>query len=194
MIPIGLQAPRLVVLASNMETVAVLPDPLAQITVLYHFTDCRNLPLIRRLGTIYPVTELRNRGIEVPAPGGNEWSRDADTLKGMENFVHLCFRPHHPMEFRARQAGRIIDSIFLEIHPDVLQRPGVLFTPDVANKSGVETYSIEEARQMIDFQVLYTRTNWSDPQIQERLQQAEKYEILVPHGIPLNLIRNLPDA
>ena len=45
------------------------PDPLQQIAALYHFTDRRNLPLIRKLGGLYPLVKLRERGVEVPAPG-----------------------------------------------------------------------------------------------------------------------------
>ena len=112
----------------------------------------------------------------------------------MDAYVHLCFRNNHPMEYLARQEGRIGDTIFLQIHPDVLTWDGVLFTDDVANKAGVDTHTIEEAREIIDFEVLYTRTNWSDPEIQARLKQAEKYEILVPKKIPLDLIRNLPNG
>ena len=167
-------------------------DPLQQITLLYHFTDRRNVPIIRRHGGLYPMAELKRLGISVPAAGGNEWSQDADGYFGMDKYVHLCFRSNHPMEFLARQEGRIQDSIFLEIHPSVLQWPGVMFTPDVSNKSGVSTHTIAQARTMIDFQVLYTRTDWSDPVIQQRLKQAEKCEILVPQLIPLTHIRNLP--
>jgi hypothetical protein len=47
---------------------------------------------------------------------------------------------------------------------------------------------------MIDFEVLYTRTEWRNPDIQKRLQQAEKCEILVPRKIPLEMIRNLPNG
>jgi hypothetical protein len=68
----------------------------------------------------------------------------------------------------------------------------VKFTPSVSNKAGVRTYTMEEAKKMIDFEVLYTRTNWRDPEIQKRLRRAEKCEILVPRRIPLELIRNLP--
>lgn len=168
------------------------PDPLQSITRLYHFTDRRNLPVIKQHGGLIPMTELRRRKIDVPAAGGNEWSQDADGHFGMDKYVHLCFRSTHPMEYLARQDGRIQDSIFLEIHPSVLQWPGVMFTPDVSNKSGVCVHTIEQARAMIDYQVLYTRTDWSDPAIQQRLKQAEKYEILVPQLIPLNLIRNIP--
>jgi hypothetical protein len=169
-------------------------DPLKHITLLYHFTDRRNLQSIREHGGLYPMTKLRKKSIKVVAPGGNEWSQDADGIKGVDAYVHLCFRNNHPMEYLARKEGRIGDTIFLQIHPDVLNWDGVLFTDDVANKSGVETQTIEEAREIIDFEVLYTRTNWSDPKIQARLQQAEKYEILVPKKIPLEMIRNLPDG
>jgi hypothetical protein len=166
------------------------PNQLAQIPSLYHFTDRRNLPLIRELGGLYPIAVLTKRGIKIPAPGGNEWSRDADSMKGMGQYIHLCFRSNHPMEYLARQDGRIVDSIFLEIHPSVLQFEGVRFTPDVSNKRGVESMPISEAAGVIDYQVLYSRTDWSDPAIQQRLQAVEKYEVLVPGFIPLKLIRN----
>jgi hypothetical protein len=169
-------------------------DPLKRIALLYHFTDRRNLPLIRKHGGLYPMSKLRKKNIEVPAPGGNEWSQDADGIKGMDEYVHLCFRNTHPMEYVARQDGRIKDTIFLQIHADVLLWDGVKFTPDVSNKSGVKVYTMEQAKKIIDFEVLYTRTDWRDAEVQKRLQQAEKYEILVPKKIPLELIRNLPNG
>ena len=169
-------------------------DSLKCIPLLYHFTDRRNLPSIREHDGLYPMTELRKKNIKVVAPGGNQWSQDADGIKGMDAYVHLCFRNNHPMEYLARQAGRIGDTIFLQIHPDVLTWDDVLFTDDVANKAGVETHTIEEAGKIIDFEVLYTRTNWSDPKVQARLQQAEKYEILIPEKIPLKMISNLPNG
>src|SRR5271155_2825028 len=121
-------------------------DPLDRITLLYHFTDRRNLPLIRELGGLYPLAKLKKKDVEVPAPGGNQWSHDADEMKGVDQYVHLCFRGNHPMEYLARQDGRIGDTIFLQIHPEVLQWEGVKFTHGVSNKSGVKGYSVEEAR------------------------------------------------
>ena len=64
----------------------------------------------------------------------------------------------------------------------------------MANTTGIRLLTMDQARDMIDFEVLYSRTNWSDPQVQQRLQAAEKYEILVPRAIPLDLIRNLPNG
>jgi hypothetical protein len=172
----------------------LLPDPLQRVTVLYHFTDRRNVASIREQGGLYPLATLREKGVAISAPGGNEWSHQADSAKGLDRYVHLCFRATHPMEYRARQEGRIVDSIFLLISAEVLQWEGAKFTPDVSNKSGVESYTMEQARSMIDFEVLYTRTDWRDSAIKQRLVQAEKYEILVPRHIPLELIRNLPSG
>ena len=169
-----------------------LPAPLNLIPRLYHFTDRRNLVSIRECGGLFPIAVLKEHGIAVPAPGGNDWSQDADQMKGMDGYVHLCFRDNHPMEYLARQDGRIQESIFLQIDPRVLLWDGVLFAPGVSNKADATFHTIEEAKAMIDFTVLYTRTDWNDPAIKVRLQQAEKCEILVPLGIPTDLIGNLP--
>jgi hypothetical protein len=69
-----------------------------------------------------------------------------------------------------------------------------MFTDEVANKTGVVPRPIAAAEQMIDYEVLYTPTDWHDPAIMERLKRAEKCEVLVPHQIPLNYIRNLPNG
>ena|ERR1035438_1788955 len=98
------------------------------------------------------------------------------------------------MEYVARQEGRINDTIFLEVHASVIHWEGVFFVPGMANTTGITFHTMEEARELIDFEVLYTSKNWSDPTVQQRLQAAEKYEILVPKAIPLDLIRNLPDG
>ena len=59
---------------------------------------------------------------------------------------------------------------------------------------GVVAHPIVNARTMIDFQILYTRTDWSDPAIMERLKRAEKCEVLVPQKIPLDHIGNMPNG
>ncbi|WP_283196478.1 hypothetical protein [Rhizobium sp. AN80A] len=56
-------------------------DTLAKVPLLYHFTDRRNLPIIKEMGGLYPLSQLHEKNVEVPAPGGNEWSRDADALR-----------------------------------------------------------------------------------------------------------------
>ena len=162
---------------------------------LFHFTDRANLPSIQRYGGIYSYARLVEMGIEIPAPGGNEWSREADANKGMDRYVHLCLRRNHPMEYIARTDGRIKSSYFLEIHEKVLKIENVKFTDAVSNKTGTQTYSIKQAMEIIDFDMLYGgRKNWKDAEIQARLQRVERYEILVPDYVPFDLILNFPDG
>jgi hypothetical protein len=66
-----------------------------------------------------------------------------------------------------------------------------MYTAGVSNKSGMKLHTLDQARGLVDFEVLYTRTNWRDPEIQLRLQNAEKCELLIPDHVPLELIRNL---
>ncbi|MCD6364432.1 MAG: hypothetical protein J7M14_01005 [Planctomycetes bacterium] len=47
-------------------------DPFLLITTLYHFTDRRNITLIRQLGGLFPLATLKEKGHEVPNPGGNQ--------------------------------------------------------------------------------------------------------------------------
>jgi hypothetical protein len=172
----------------------MVPDPLSRISYLYHFTDRRNLALIREMRGLYPLSELERQGVSIPAPGSDKGSREVDRRRSLHRYVHLCFKSNHPMEFVARQEGRIADTIFLQIHASVIQWDGVLFVPGMANTNAIGFYTMEQAKEMIDFEVLYARTDWSDYQVQQRLQAAEKYEILVPGVIPIELIRNLPNG
>ena len=158
--------------------------------VFFHFTDERNLPSIRQHGLL-STQHLRESGISIPAPGGNEWSMDADQQSGMDAYVHLCFKLGHPMEYMARQDGRIENIFHLRIDPDVIKLPGVMITNDVSNKSGVLPQSASDMLDEIDLEVLYARTDWNDPAIQERLKAAEKCEVLIPDHVPFVCIGNL---
>jgi ssDNA thymidine ADP-ribosyltransferase, DarT len=159
----------------------------------YHFTDTRNLPSIREHGLLSMRSIRQNR--ETPlAPGGNSWSQDADIRSGMDGYVHLCFFSDHPMEWLARQDGRIANSTFLRISPSVLRIPGVLITDGVANKSTVVPKSAEDMIAKLDLKVIYTRTDWKDSAIQERLKAAKLCEILVPAAVALPLIKSIPNG
>lgn len=90
--------------------------------------------------------------------------------------------------YNAKKEGRISDPIWLEIDSSVILGGGVYFTSDVSNKTGVPVLQPEEAKKMIDFDVLFTRTDWKNPEIQAQRQSAKKSEILVPNFIPIEKI------
>ena len=167
-------------------------DLIAAKKKFFHFTDERNLDSIRTHGLL-SLRELRRSGIAIAAPGGNYLSWKLDEDLGMDAFVHLCLRRNHPMARAATQDGRITTLRYLKICPKVALLPGVEATLDVANKTGVRRYPVSEAVQNADFdkEVLYTQTDWNDPQIQDRLQRAERYELLVPNHIPIEYIVGL---
>ncbi|MEA9904823.1 DarT ssDNA thymidine ADP-ribosyltransferase family protein [Xanthomonas campestris pv. raphani] len=156
-----------------------------KVRCFFHFTDTRNLLSIRSKGGLLPWAQIKE---EVRAPGGNKWSHDADAIRGLDQYVHLALLDEHPMEYRAKERGDIVESRFLSIDPSILHREGVLFCPDVSNKSGTTPLSLAKAIDVMDFEVIYDRTDWRDPEIKRRRTQAKKYELLVPGHIPLNLI------
>lgn len=172
-----------------------LPHPpitsLQNVPAFYHFTDSRNLQGIRDWGGLCSLHILNSGGINIPAPGGNDWSHVADHRVDMDRYVHLCFTTSHPMAYQAKKAGRLQDVKYLGINPAILGLPGVLFTPDVSNKSGVHPVSLTEAESIIDYEVLYARTGWGNSEIKIRRKSAEKYELLVPDFIPISYITGL---
>lgn len=155
----------------------------------YHFTDTRNLALIRQHGLLSRA-ELNRRAIEIPAPGGNKWSVEADARRGMDGFVHLCLLNEHPMEYQARQDGRIQQSIFLHIKPEVILLPGVQMSAAVANKSGAVALPPAQMLPQLDLEVIYSKTDWKQKPVQERRLAAKKYELLVPTHVPTTFFMN----
>ena len=161
---------------------------------IWHFTDKSNLDLIIKHGGLLSLAEIERKGIDIPMPGGNDWSHDADKLKGFHKYVHLAFTDEHPMLFRVKQEGGILEPIWLKIDSSILLEDNVRYTSDVSNKFGVPILKPEEAREQIDFEVLFTRTDWKDPEIQARLKAARKSEILVPDFVPIEKILGYKDG
>jgi hypothetical protein len=156
----------------------------------YHFTDRRNLPSIREHGML-SMQRLRAANIQVPAPGGNQWSQDADLMVGMDRYVHLCFTRNHPMAYLAQNDGRIQNAIYLQIKPEVIKNIGTMITLGVSNKAGIQPGPASAMLDRLDLEVLYKRTNWKDASVRQRLTDAEKCELLIPDHIPANVIMNL---
>ena len=155
---------------------------------IWHFTDRSNLESIKNHGLLSFV-EAGRRGIHIPVPGGNDWSHDADKHKGVEEYIHLAFIDDHPMVYTASEIEkRILDPVWLKIDPSILLGEGVRFTLDVSNKKDVPVLTAGEAKEQIDWEVLFTYMDWDNPAIQARRQAAVKSEILVPDFIPVEKI------
>ncbi len=155
---------------------------------VWHFTDRSNLELIKEHNGLLSLGELERRGIEIPRPGGNEWSHDADKLKGLHDYVHLAFLDDHPMLYSAKQDGRIAAPIWLKIQLSVLVAEGVRFCSEISNRSDAVIIGADEAKEQIDFEVLFTYMDWLDEEVQARRQAALKSEILVPDFVPIEWI------
>lgn len=160
------------------------------INYLYHFTDISNIDYIKSRSGLYSFKYLNDNGIDDVKYGGNDWSHEADAMAGVDNYVHLCFLKNHPMEFIAR-TERSLNTFWLEINLKVLNIPGVRFTADVSNKSGVALLDTKEALTILDIDAIYNFIDFRIEGNQARKCLAEKYEILIPDLIPLNYIENI---
>ncbi|SMF95087.1 protein of unknown function [Methylomagnum ishizawai] len=161
---------------------------------VWHFTDRSNLELIKQQQGLLSLGELERRGVDIPAPGGNDWSHNADKHKGMHKYVHLAFVDNHPMLYTAKQDGRIKNPIWLKIDSSILLENGILFCSAVSNKAGVPILNLVQALTEIDFEVLFTHMDWKDPDIKKRRQAAEKSEILVPNIVPIEKILGIKNG
>ena len=77
---------------------------------------------------------------------------------------------------------------YLRINPKVLEIEGTKIALGIANSADVKILPVRDAISELDVEVLYTRTDWSNSEIQARLQAAEKFEVLVPDRVPREMI------
>lgn len=162
------------------------------IASFFHFTDTRNIPVIKAARGIFSTSVIAAAQIPVVTLGGDSNSQLSDRRKGMDKYVHLCMFNQHPMEYRARQDGRILQSRFLEIDREILRsKPKIRFTSVMANTNGAQLLTLVEAMEQLDFEAICTHMDLSDAIQMQRVLAARKYELLVPHSVADRYIRNL---
>ena len=161
---------------------------------IWHFTDRSNMELIQEHKGLLSLSELERRGIEIPNPGGNEWSHEADKSKGLDDYVHLAFIDDHPLLYLAKQGGRITEPVWLKIQSSILLKEGVRFCSEISNKSSAVIIEAEAAKEQIDFEVLFTYMDWTDQEVQARRRVALKSEILVPGFVPIERILEIKNG
>ncbi len=160
-------------------------------SAFYHFTDIRNIDLIKQHKGLYSIKKQIELGIEVQHPGGNNISRKIDKTRGLDAYVHLCFNDNHQMEYRAKEDGRIGESKFLKIDTDILDLDEIMYSPGVANKTGTQIVPISTAIKQIDYEILYKYHDFRIPEYKNRIQLAQKCEILIPNHVPVDYIENI---
>ena len=161
------------------------------ITSVYHFTEKSNLKSIQDYGGIYSLAKLKEKEISEVSYISNEWSQNADNYKDLDTYVHLCLiQGEHPMAYIAA-VEKQKDIIWLEIAAEILKLPGVLYTNDVSNKAGVQTYNSTLAKSKLDINAIYDFLDFEDGNNKARKLASYKYEILIPDCVPLYYIRNI---
>jgi len=152
---------------------------------IWHFTDLSNLESIKKYGVL-SLRNLINSRINVACYGANELSHNLDIAKGLDQFVHLSFIKEHPMQWVKTRNGEIPNPVWLEIDATVLFKKKSIFSDQVTNKTEAKIYGdINDLVKHIDLDVLWSRTDWSDPKIQQRRKDAKYGEIMIQDKIEI---------
>lgn len=155
------------------------------IRFLYHFTDVRNIPSIKRHGGLYSWYYCHTHDITIPCQGGDYDSQELDKKYGLEDYVRLSFCDDHPMAYRLKQSGSNIK--ILKIKADVALLKDVQFSDmNAADKRHTHGKTLGHL-QMVDFDATkmhYLRSD--DPNF-----KPHQAEVMVKTFIPLKYIVNI---
>lgn len=155
------------------------------ISYLYHFTDTRNIPSIKRHGGLFSWYYCKNNNINIPCQGGDYDSRELDKKYGLQDYVRLSFCDDHPMAYRLQQSGS--DIIVLRIQIDVALLKGTLFSDiNAADKLHTHGGSLEDLKR-VNFAATkrhYISRNDED-------FKPHQAEVMVKTFVPLKYIENI---
>lgn len=155
------------------------------IRYLYHFTDKRNIPSIKRHGGLFSWHYCKNNNINIPCQGGDYDSRELDKKYGLQDYVRLSFCDDHPMAYRLQQSGS--DIKILRIKIDVALLKGTLFSDiNAADKLHTHGGSLQDLKR-VDFGATkrhYVKKNDED-------FKTHQAEVMVKTFVPLKYIENI---
>ncbi len=158
------------------------------ITKLYHFTDHDNLESIIRNGGLYSWRDCKDRGIDIPKPGGDSTSRNLDGRLGY--YARVSFTRKHPMQYVAMNDGRITNPVILEIDPEVIFDSETIFADRNATRNGCQMGSGLDDFKRIHWDSVTQEDHFSLSEDERPFYQAE---VLVKNFIPLKYITNISD-
>ena len=181
-------------LSKNLENIALKDkDIQTEIALLlgandiqyfYHFTDIRNIPLIRETGGLLSTRLLRERKKDVIF-GGNDFSLTEDKKKGLDRYVRLSFCSDHPMAWHLfKRTGSKV--VLLRIDTRICDNK-TLFSNINAIDARAVVRSGLEGLNLINFDaVKKTYISHDDP-----VFKNHQAEILIPNFIPIKYIVNI---
>lgn len=156
-----------------------------RVKCLYHFTDVRNIPSIKRHGGLLSWYYCHTHGIVIPCQGGDSDSMNLDEKYGLEDYVRLSFCDDHPMAYRLKKSGSNI--VVLRVSIDVALLKDTQFSDmNAADKRHTHGKRLEHL-QMVDFDATkmhYLRND--DPNF-----KPHQAEVMVKTFIPLKYIENI---
>lgn len=155
------------------------------IRYLYHFTDKRNIPSIKRHGGLFSWYYCKNNNINIPCQGGDYDSRELDKKYGLQDYVRLSFCDDHPMAYRLQKSGSDIEILRIKI--DVALLKGTLFSNiNAADKLHTHGGSLQDLKRVNFGATKRHYVSKSDEDF--KLHQAE---VMVKTFVPLKYIDNI---
>lgn len=158
------------------------------IQYLYHFTDKRNIPSIKRHGGLFSWQYCDTHGIKIPSPGGIGFGRNLDQRYGLEDYVRLSFCKEHPMKYIAMKDGRIQNPVVLLIDVEVIYLNETLFSDMNATKTGHNTGGTIDDLNKVRFDIVKLPNHFNLEEPEKSFYQAE---VMVKTFVPLKYIINL---
>lgn len=85
------------------------------VSCFYHFTDSRNVEMIKKYGGLYSWDYSEKHNIPVKDYGGDAQSRGLDARHDLQDYVRLSFCNDHPMAYRKHQEGHRLVLLMIKI-------------------------------------------------------------------------------
>ncbi len=153
---------------------------------LYHFTDERNIASIEKCECLYSWARCISEGVDIPFPGGSDYSRRLDCQYGLQDYVRLSFCNDHPMMWHLNNRGYKL--VLIEFKLDLFKETVFGFTDRNAtahdHKTGFGAASID----LVDLDA--TQRHYVSHRREPEVFHLHQAEILIEGKLPLDFVIN----